>query len=82
MARRWNLRGTTLFSAFLLNSLVYALVATAIVETRLALDVVASAPLLTFMVGFLLTFAVCNIMYLGLSYGSSLTATRYTVPYW
>ena len=82
MARRWNLRGTTLFSAFLLNSLLYAIVATAIVETRLALDVVANAPLLTFTIGFLYSFTVCNIMYVVLSYGSSLTATKYTVPYW
>ena len=38
MATRWNLRGTTLFKAFLLNALAAALISTAIVEIRLALN--------------------------------------------
>ena len=74
-----------MFSAFLLNALIYALVSTAIVETRLALDVQKGAinvPLLTFIIGFLITFAVYNVMYVVLSYGSSLTATKHAVPYW
>ena len=90
MARGWSIRGTTLFTAFVLNSLVAALVSTAIVETRLALnsveapgdDQTSNKALITFGVGFLITFGVYNIMYLVLSYGSSLTATKYPIPYW
>jgi len=90
MATRWNLRGTTLFKAFLLNSLVAALIATVIVEIRLALNAKQKAvtalklykALVTFAIGFVVTFVVYNIMYVVLSYGSSLIAAKHSIPYW
>ena len=90
MAARWNPRGTTLFTAFLLNSLAAAFISTVIVEIRLALDAQQGEVeterkykgLATFALGFVITFVVYNIMYVLLSYGSSLTATKQRVPYW
>ena len=84
-----GLRGTTLSVAFALNSVVAALVSTIIVEIRLGQldgnglgDFDSRKALLTFAAGFLITFIVYNAMYFLVGYGSSLTATKYRIPYW
>jgi hypothetical protein len=84
-----GLRGTTLFVAFALNSVVAALVSTIIVEIRLGQkrcsglwnsDLCKAG--FTFVAGFLSAFAVYNAMYFLVGYGSSLTATKHRIPYW
>ena len=84
-----GLRGSTLFVAFALNSVVAALVSTIIVEIRLGQkrcnglwtsDLCKAG--LTFAAGFISTFLVYNTMYYLVGYGSSLTATKFPIPYW
>ena len=83
-----NLRGTNLLLAFFLNALATALISTFIVEIRLSqsgkdpLKIETNKMLTTFVIGLISTFLVYNSMYLLVGYGSSLSATKYLVPYW
>lgn len=83
-----GMRGTSLGTAFVLNSIATALISTIIVEIRLsqnknsktskALNKLA----VTFLVGLFAAFTVYNTMYILVGYGSSLSATKSKVKYW
>ena len=83
-----NIRGTTLFVAFVLNSIAAAFISTMIVEIRLSqsrngpVGVYNNKMLTTFVIGLISTFLVYNFMYLLIGFGSSMCATKQVVPYW
>ena len=84
-----KMRGTTLFVAFILNSIVSSLISTFIVEIRLSQSdnkIHKSSDsfkiLKTFLIGLIATVLVYNSMYLLVGFGSSMSATNQLVPYW